>query len=893
MSDPDDRSPLSRYRAKRSGDRTAEPLGQAVPPASAQPNTPARLFVVQMHAARRLHWDLRLEIDGVLRSWAVPRGPSFDPAVKRLAVLTEDHPLEYVDFEGVIPEGNYGAGAMIVWDRGVWVALEPLAEGFAKGKLLFELRGHKLRGVWTLVRTKGSAGAPRPQGKDDGKEWLLIKKPDAQAHTRAGDVTPDDRSILSGLTLAELRGGSGRGAELRARLVELAAPRGSVDPLRVDLTLTETADAPFSRKGWVFELKYDGYRLIAARQAEGAQLRYRSGLVATHAFPEIARAVAALPYEGVVLDGEVVVLEDDARPSFQRLQRRGMLVRQHDVAQAMREHPVCYYAFDLLAFEGFDLRPLPLVERKALLRRVLPPAGALRFADHIPERGEALFEHVLRLGLEGMVGKRADAPYPGRRSSSWLRVRVEQTDDFVIVGMTEPEGTRTALGSLHLGAYRGDALVYCGRVGTGLGDALLVELRARLDELVTSAPACVITSPSGRRDVWVEPQLCCEVRFRMRTEEGLLRLPVFERMRDDKRPHECRVPNEADERGEAPAEASAAEPSDEDEIAALAADAPAPTLPHALPHADEPPGSYEVPPPSPNVVISNPDKVFWPDAGYTKQDLVDYYREISPWLLPYLRDRPLVLTRYPDGIDGKWFFQKNAPPFVPDWIKTQVMWSEHEGREVEYFMCNDVDSLSYVANLATIPLHVWGSRLRDLPHPDWCILDLDPKQAPFEHVVRIALRLHALCDEVGLPSYCKTSGSTGLHVLVPLGGQCTFEQCRTLAQILGRLVAAELRDIATAERSKRAREGRVYIDCFQNGHGRLLVSPFSVRPKPGAPVSTPLHWDEVVPTLDHQALTIKNVPARMRALGGDPLRPVLLDRPNLRAVLAVLASRLE
>ncbi len=903
MSEPEDRSPLSRYRAKRSGDRTAEPLGRAVPPPAPAParDDAARLYVVQMHAARRLHWDLRLEIDGVLRSWAVPRGPSFDPAVKRLAVMTEDHPLEYIDFEGVIPEGNYGAGAMIVWDRGVWVAKEPLAEGLAKGKLLFELRGHKLRGVWTLVRTKGTAGHGHGGG-GQGHEWLLVKKPDEAALPGAPPAGTDDRSILSGLTIEQLRRGGDRAAPLRARLEELGAPRRPVDPTTLELMLTETVEEPFSRQGWVFELKYDGYRMIAARSepvgpasadlgrppaTRGALLRYRSGLQATHAFPEIARAVAALPFTSVVLDGEVVVLDEEARPSFQRLQRRGMLVRQHDVIAAMREHPVCYYAFDLLALEGFDLRPLPLLERKAILRQVLPPAGPLRYADHLATRGEALFGEVRRRGLEGMVGKRADAPYVGRRSPHWARVRVERTDDFVIVGLTEPEGSRAALGSLHLGAYRGEELVYCGRVGTGLTDAMLVELRARLDPWVVDAPPCPITVPSGRRDVWLRPQLCCEVRFRHRTEDELLRLPVFVRMRDDKRPHECVLPGAAEPDGAAPAPVegepvAAGDGTDPVEAASIEAVAP-----------NEAAAPVEAaPPPSTRVVISNPTKVFWPDAGYTKQDLVDFYREISPWLLPYLRDRPLVLTRFPDGIDGKNFFQKNAPPFVPDWIKTQVMWSEHEGREVEYFVCNDVDSLTYVANLATIPLHVWGSRLADLPHPDWCILDLDPKGAPFEHVVRIALEIRALCDDVGLPSYCKTSGSTGLHVLVPLGGQCTFEQCRTLAQILGRVVSSSLRDIATAERSKRAREGRVYIDYVQNGHGRLLVSPFSVRPKPGAPVSTPLRWDEVVPTLDHQALTIKNVPARMRALGHDPLRPVLAERPDLRRALGRLAARL-
>ena len=867
-------SPLDTYRAKRSGDRTGEPLGRAVPGGTEVSEDEAKLFVVQMHAARRLHWDLRLEIDGVLRSWAVPRGPSFDPSVKRLAVQTEDHPIEYVDFEGIIPEGNYGAGAMIVWDRGVWLPREPIAEGYKKGKLLFELRGLKLRGVWTLVRTKGAPG-----GKGDGKEWLLIKKPDEAAHADP----PDDCSILSGLTIEELRSGNDRAHKLRTQLLELDTPRRPVEPQKLDLMLTETRNEPFSGKDWVFELKYDGYRLLAARPGGEALLRYRSGLTATHAYPEIARAMSALPFEGVVLDGEVVVLDDDARPNFQRLQKRALLLGRHDVDRATREHPVSFYAFDLLAFEDFDLRSLPLLARKALLREIIPKTGVLRFADHIPHKGEALFEQVRALGLEGMVGKRANSPYVGRRSSHWVRIRIESTDDFVIIGFTEPEGTRVGLGALHLAAFDGDELVYTGRVGTGLSDAQLTDLRERLEALRVESPACEVTVPSGRVDRWVRPQLCCEVRFRMRTEERLLRLPVFLRLREDKPIRDCTIPSElATDANEQPAEPPAP--------ATTKAAAGEPPAPAPL---DEPPDAIEVPAPSPRVTISNPDKLFWPDAGYTKLHLIDYYRAISPWLLPYLRDRPLVLTRYPDGINGKWFFQKNAPPFVPDWIKTQLMWSEHESREVEYFVCNDVDSLAYIANLATIPLHVWGSRLTDLPHPDWCILDLDPKGAPFEHVVRIALRLHALCDDVGLPNYCKTSGSTGLHVLVPLGRQCTFEQCRMLAQLLGKIVEGELSDIATAERSKKARQGKVYIDYVQNGHGRLLVSPFSVRPRPGAPVSTPLHWDEVVPTLDHQALTIANVPQRMRDLPRDPLIGVLHERPNLSAVLAQLAARLQ
>ncbi|MCA9711083.1 MAG: DNA ligase, partial [Myxococcales bacterium] len=462
----DDRSPLDAYRRKRSGDRTAEPFGGDASP-DGRPGDAPRLFVVQMHAARRLHWDLRLEIDGVLRSWAVPRGPSFDPAVKRLAVETEDHPLEYVDFEGIIPEGNYGAGAMIVWDRGVWVALEPVDEGYGAGKLLFELRGHKLRGVWTLVRTKGTAGGGRPgRAGAGGKEWLLIKKPDEAAH----GPPPDDRSILSGLSIEELRRGADRAASVRARLQALGASRRPVDPAGLSLMLAETREEPFSREGWLFELKYDGYRLLAARPGGQARLRYRSGVDATHAFPEIARAVTALPFGGLVLDGEVVVLDDDARPNFQRLQKRALLQRRHDLARAMREHPVCYYAFDLLAFEDFDLRDLPLWQRKEILQQLLPPSGALRFADHVPERGLELFALVRQRRLEGMVAKKADSVYVGRRSAHWVRIRIESSDDFVIIGFTEPEGTRGARGSLHRAAFRGARPVYAGRGGSGLTD---------------------------------------------------------------------------------------------------------------------------------------------------------------------------------------------------------------------------------------------------------------------------------------------------------------------------------------------------------------------------------------------------------------------------------------
>jgi bifunctional non-homologous end joining protein LigD len=844
--------PLDRYRRMRSGDRTAEPFGGKVEPQPPPTVGAPRLFVCQQHAARRMHWDLRLEIDGVLRSWAIPRGPSLDPAVKRMAVQTEDHPLEYVDFEGIIPEGNYGAGAMIVWDRGVWIPLEPVDTGYDKGKLLFELRGHKLHGVWTLVRTKEA----------DGRGWLLIKKPDAAAH----GPEPHDASILSGLTIEQLRSGPAALAEIRARLEQLQAPRREVDPATVGLGLAQVREGAFSDPAWLFELKYDGYRLLAARPDGRGYLRYRSGIDATAAFPEIARAMTTLPYASLVLDGEVVGLDEDARPNFQRLQKRAMLVRGRDIGRAMREHPVTLYAFDLLAVDGYDLRGLPLTERKQLLAKVLPQTGTIRYADHIEAQGEALMEQVRSLGLEGIVAKRADSTYPGQRSPAWLKIRIEQTDDFIVVGYTPPERTRVGLGALHLATYIHGRLTGVGRVGTGFSDAELSRLRTELDAIACDEPACPFAL-EGRSDVYVRPEVIVEVRYKHLTDDGMLRHPVYLRTRDDKAPRDCTL--EVDE-PEGNVERDTAAP--------VVAITPAPDVVR-------------------RVNISNPDKLFWPQDGYTKLDLIEYYRAVSPWLLPYLHQRPLVMTRYPDGIDGKNFFQKNAPPFIPDWLETETMYSEHAGREIEYFVCNEVDSLVYLANLATIPLHVWGSRIDDLQHPDWCILDLDPKDAPFSDVVRIARFLHELCDDIGLPNYCKTSGSTGLHVLIPLGGQCTHEQCRQLAEILTRVVTTELSGIATMERSMRARAGRVYVDWLQNGHGRLLVSPYSVRPKRGAPVSTPLRWDEVVEGLDHQQWTIRTVLPRLRARDpaahDDGLRGILTDRPNLPAVLGKLLPRLS
>jgi bifunctional non-homologous end joining protein LigD len=839
---PDDA--LKTYRAKRSADRTPEPSGAVSP-------REGHRFIVHQHAATRLHFDLRLELQGVLKSWAVPRGPSPDPAEKRLAVHVEDHPIEYGDFEGIIPEGNYGAGAVIVWDRGRWVPIEDPVTGLERGKLLFELRGYKLKGVWTLVKIKKSV-----------KDWLLIKERDAYVSTD-GDPYPPG-SVLSGLTVEELRDGSRKAAKLVAELKKLKTPERALRAEDVPPMLAETREAPFSRAGWLFEVKLDGYRMRAVKADGTARLITRNGNDYSAAFPELIRPLAALPYSSFLMDGELVILDEQGRPSFQRLQNRARIGRAPEIRLASVETPGTLYLFDLMALEGFDLRSLPLLKRKAILRKVLPDAGPLRYSEHFENDGEALYDQAVGMGLEGIVAKKADAPYKSGRSDLWQKVRADKTGDFVVVGYTAPKGTRGGFGALHLGGYADGKLAYAGRAGSGFTGSMLKEAGARLLALEIPRPPFEGPVPAEKESHWVKPEIVAEVRYKETTGDGLLRQPVFLRFRDDKKAEEC-VLTGSGEWG-------------------VVRDGDGPDLP-----ADR-----TEPLPTPHAVqFSNLQKVFWPEEGYTKGDLIEYYRAISPWMLPYLADRPLVLTRFPDGINGKSFFQKDAPEYAQAFVRTVTIWSEDSQRELDYFVCDTEPSLLYIANMAAILLHVWSSRVATLETPDWCILDLDPKEAPFTDVVTVALAVKALCDDIGLPTGIKTSGSSGLHVLIPLGRQVTYEQSRTLGGLLARVIAAQLPDIATVTRQVQKRGGKVYLDYVQNGHGRLLVAPFSARPLPGAPVSTPLDWREVTPALDIRAFTIRTVPERMNKLKEDPLWPVLDHQPDLMAALSRLHGRLD
>jgi bifunctional non-homologous end joining protein LigD len=859
-------TPLDDYRKKRNPARTPEPFG---PPRAGE----GRRFVVQKHAARRLHYDVRLEMDGVLKSWAVPKGPSLKAEEKRLAVHVEDHPVEYADFEGIIPEGNYGAGAVIVWDLG-WYRLvkdDTPARQLAAGRIEVELFGVKLRGRWTLARMGGKS-----------TEWLLLKKADAYAGAEeATERFPE--SVLSGLTIEEVREGSSRVTALRAALAK--APVAAVDAARQAVTLAAQAETPFSDPAWLFEIKYDGVRVLAARDGDHVTLHGRAGQDFTARYPEVVTALRALPLERFVLDGEVVALDENGRASFQRLQNRMHLTRPSDVERARATVPVSAVFFDALSLDGRDLRRLPLRERKAGLALAMPARGVIRYGDHVAERGEAFYEAAAEQRLEGIIAKRADSRYVGGRTRDWLKIKCYLRQEFVIGGWTDPQGGRGWFGALHLGLYDdGGRLVYVAKVGTGFDEAALRRVWDRLQPLARATSPFDAGTPTGRGHHWTEPALVCEVRFSEWTHEGGIRHPAFLGLRDDKRPEEC----QREGAGEGPRAT----------LASGSRGGPRPPLPADTPTVDgsRSPKTRTAAPPSARatteaadqaVTITNPGKVFWPVEGYTKSDLVGYYEGVASWLLPYLVDRPLVLARYPDGIGGKTFFQKDAPEWAPEWIRRARIHAAGVERDIDYFVVDDVASLRYVANTGTIPLHLWASRAGTIERPDWLVLDLDPKGAPFTDVVKVALALRGILEGLDLPSYPKTSGATGLHVLLPLGARYSYEETRTFARLLATLTVEAVPRISTIARVIQARGGKVYADFGQNGPGQTIVAPLSVRPLPGAPVSMPLRWSEVTARLDPSRFTIRTAAARLDKTG-DPMTPVLGEGIDIAAALARL-----
>jgi bifunctional non-homologous end joining protein LigD len=610
---------------------------------------------------------------------------------------------------------------------------------------------------------------------------------------------------------------------------QTGAPERDVRLADVDFQLASRAPRAFTRSGWWFELKYDGYRILAERRGRQVRLRYRGGSDPSEQFPEVVESLRSLPSDDFILDGEVVVEDSEGRPSFSLLQQRAQRARPPPGA-----NPATYWTFDLLAAEGRDLRGLPLARRRELLRGLTADGGRVRCVEPVETEGEAFYEAVKQMGLEGIVAKRSDGAHHAGRGTDWQKVVTHHVGDFAVVGHTRE------LTSLALATHDGTDFVYAGRAGSGLAPRQASRVERELGQHRRPTPPCR-DAPRDRDLLWVDPTLVAEVRYKEWERGGSPRAPVFCRFRDDRRPEQCLPPWRSEER---------------------------------------------------TVNFVNLEKIWFPEDGFSKGDLIRYYQAISPWMLPYLRDRPLMLTRFPDGIHGESFFQKQAGgPYVPSWVHTVQM--EGEEGPIRQFVCEDAETLSFLVNLGTIPFHLWSARVADLEHPDWCILDLDPKAAPFEHVITLAIAARALCEELELPHFIKTSGSSGLHVLVPLQRQLDHEAAISFGQVLAEALVQQHPTIATTERAVRARRSKVYVDYLQNGRGKLLAAPYSARPLPGVPVSMPLRWAEVTSGLHPRQFTALDAPARMERLGEDPFLGVLGEAPELVTVLSRLQRYLE
>ena len=837
-------SKLEEYRRKRRFDLTPEPSGKDVQATSE--NT----FVVQKHAARRLHYDFRLAINGTLKSWAVPKGPSLNSADKRLAVETEDHPLDYGGFEGKIPEGSYGAGTVMVWDRGTFTVEGTLdaRKQLEREEIKFNLNGEKLRGSFVLVKLRHS---------EKGNEWLMMKHKDA-AEDSAWNIEEHDGSVLTGRTLEEIKEElppKRKASPIRA--AELQGARKCSMPSRVEPMLATLTDRPFSDPNWLFEIKWDGVRALARIENDALTLRSRTGVDMDKRYPELASLPDALAARQAILDGEIVALDTRGHSDFELLQER-MHVRAPSESLLSRV-PVVYFVFDLLYCDGYDLRETPLLDRKQLLYRLLRTSEQFRYSDHQLEHGKELFGLAEQNGLEGIVAKRADSPYVGDRSPYWVKLKITKTVDAVVGGWSAPRSAALPFGSLLLGLYQGKKLRFIGHVGSGFDAKKLKEVTSKLKEL--AAPACPFdTVPeTNERPSWVSPVLVARVKFSGWTQEHSLRHPVFLALREDARPLDCQWENEA---------APAADPTAvrAPEFVGRVLNTKAQIEAELFKGGSE---TVTIELNGKRLRLSNLNKVYFPESGYTKRNLLAYYYRMADFVLPFLADRPLVLRRYPDGIKGQAFFQKDLREGIPEWFTTMPLDSEKRGEEIHYATANDRASLLFLTGLGCIDHNPWSSRYADLEHPDYFFFDLDPSEGTdFSVVVTIARVLHEKLEELRLASFLKTSGATGIHLNIPVEPVYTYEQLRTFAEIVARTVTAEHSNLVTNERSVARRPaGRVLIDVQQNALGRPLAAPYAVRAFPQAPVSAPLLPRELRPGLRPASLNIKTVFARLKEKG--------------------------
>src|SRR3984893_17109457 len=867
---------LAEYRQKRHFDKTAEPAGRGAREDKAS-------FVIQKHAATRLHYDLRLEVDGTLKSWAVPKGPSLNPADKRLAIQVEDHPFEYRKFEGTIPEGNYGAGEVIIWDQGTYEPEGTLgaAEQIERGELKFRLHGHKLNGSFVLVKLKHSRGK---------NEWLLIKHRDDHADP-LWNVEEHGESVVSGRPLPktqkEKRSAKGSSGPNPA---DLPGASAAPMPRDVSVTLAKLADKPFSDPNWLFEIKWDGIRTLAYVENEKVSLFSRSKREVTSEFPEFQDLARYLRAGTAILDGEIVTLDENGRSDFQKLQNRFGVSKPSQTL--IKEVPLTYYFFDVLYCNGFDVRKTPLLQRKELLRQVLRGDDRVRYSEHQLEKGKELYAVAKEQALEGIVGKQIESPYTGNRTSFWLKFKIVNELDAVVVGWTAPRRTRQYFGALVLAVYdEKKELQFIGSVGTGFDQKTQKDLLAKLEKLrVARSP--LRNPPKLREHVeWVRPAMVARIKFANWTEDNHLRAPVFLGIRKDRTPEECTFsaarPEHASERGED--QPSAANPKSPPTKQAPAPKTQAPANDagfEELAHGTS--ESLRLQVDGRTLALTHLNKIYFPESGIRKRDLLTYYYRMADYILPFLKDRPLVMRRYPNGIQEKSFFQKEAPESIPSWIKRATVYSDERGGEMDYVMANDRPSLLFLTNLGCIDHNPWSSRFDNQDYPDYVFFDLDPTpETPFTTVLRVARAIYKVLLSTRLVCFLKTSGATGFHIYVPLEPIYKYAQTRTFAEIISQMVASELPRETTLERSVRKRPpGRVLLDALQNAKGKPLAAVYSARAHPGATVSTPVSAEELMNgNIDPEGWTIKTVPSRLEAVG-NLWKDFWKKRQNLDAALA-------
>lgn len=894
---------LSQYNKKRDFKKTAEPQGKE------KSSKGSLRFVVQKHDASHVHYDFRLEMEGLLKSWAVPKGPSLNPADKRLAMMVEDHPFTYRNFEGVIPAGEYGGGTVIVWDEGSY---EPVgAEGLDRqeqekmllhqlysGKLNFILHGKKLQGEFTLFKMKG-------RGE---RSWILVKNKDHWSST--ADITQNEASVKTGKTLVEVahdhgtevnhpeaHGATVKKVEPTSVIKKSPAPAkkaaGKIkaavsSPNEKDKTampqnivpmLATLVNEPFDDKDWIFEIKWDGYRAVAYCNENDVALVSRNLKTFTEKYSPVATALSDLKLNAI-LDGEIVAVNEKGLANFQALQNwQNTPVRLQ------------YFVFDVLWLNGKDVTKLPLLERKALLQKLLPENNEIiKYSDHVIGKGNKFFKAALKQGLEGIMAKKADSIYEiDTRTDEWVKIKVNLRQEVIIAGYTEPRKTRKFFGSLLLGVYDDDNLVYIGHTGSGFNTKSLGEIYNKLQKLVTDKSPFDKTPKTNMPATWVKPKLVCEIKFTEWTTDRMARHPIFMGLRTDKKATDVRfeksttmaklksAAKKTTATKKTATKKSAAKPRQKKSAAAKKTS--------GKKIDSDKGGDQQIVLDGHQLQLTNLQKIYWKKEGFSKGDMINYYLRVAPFMLPYLLNRPHSLNRHPNGINAPNFYQKDVRGKVPDWIETFDEFSESNNETIQYLVCSNEATLIYMANLGCIEINPWHGRTGAHLNPDWCLIDLDPdKTNPFEQVIEVANVVKKLLDAIGADSCVKTSGSTGIHIYIPLGAKYNYEQSKQLAELVVNIVNMELPDFTSVERSPAKRKGKIYLDFLQNRETQTAAAPYSLRPKPGVPVSTPLHWSEVKKGLTPTTYTAYNIFDRLKT-EGDLFKPVLQKGIDLEKVL--------